>query len=134
MTTPPATSTATTSAAAADVTRSTGHVILRCRDCKAAGRRDYTITRTLRERLGRPSVTQTAEIAGQSITLRDRYDLDRALSTPCPACHSPHVNVIRIKGTYVADRTCDDRCMSAVGPACSCSCGGENHGGGHSAW
>ena len=25
---------------------------------------------------------------------------------------------------------CDDRCLSAKGPLCSCSCGGENHGAG----
>lgn len=24
---------------------------------------------------------------------------------------------------------CNARCMGAVGPACECSCGGENHGG-----
>jgi hypothetical protein len=24
--------------------------------------------------------------------------------------------------------------MGATGPNCSCSCGGDNHGGNHSAW
>lgn len=26
------------------------------------------------------------------------------------------------------DASCDGKCMGAVGPSCSCSCGGENHG------
>lgn len=28
------------------------------------------------------------------------------------------------------DKPCGARCTGATGPACSCSCGGENHGGG----
>lgn len=31
----------------------------------------------------------------------------------------------------VADKTCDSRCVNAVGPSCDCSCGGANHAAGH---
>lgn len=37
----------------------------------------------------------------------------------------------RIYGRYVAEIVCNSKCMSAVGPACDCSCGGQNHGAGH---
>lgn len=28
----------------------------------------------------------------------------------------------------VSTKTCDGRCTSALGPSCSCECGGRNHG------
>lgn len=33
-----------------------------------------------------------------------------------------------IKGQYSEKHVCDARCISAIGPNCECSCGGENHG------
>ncbi|WP_289009064.1 hypothetical protein [uncultured Thermomonospora sp.] len=33
--------------------------------------------------------------------------------------------------TYNPEKICSPRCMGATGPACDCSCGGENHGGRH---
>lgn len=30
----------------------------------------------------------------------------------------------------INDKPCGERCTGAVGPACSCSCKGENHGDG----
>lgn len=38
------------------------------------------------------------------------------------------VGVERVKGVYNPDRVCDPRCTGAVGPKCSCECGGANHG------
>lgn len=37
-----------------------------------------------------------------------------------------------IDGKYSEKHVCDSRCMNAVGPNCECSCGGANHGAGHS--
>lgn len=31
-------------------------------------------------------------------------------------------------GTTVEGRTCGARCRNSLGPSCSCSCGGHNHG------
>lgn len=39
------------------------------------------------------------------------------------------VTLERVQGTVSESRPCDARCMGAVGPVCSCSCGGRNHGG-----
>jgi hypothetical protein len=49
------------------------------------------------------------------------------LTASCFLCGSP-VQVERIWGR-TDHAVCDARCMGASGPSCSCSCGGENHGG-----
>jgi hypothetical protein len=51
-----------------------------------------------------------------------RYD-----DIPCPQCGAT-VRGERLHGTVNAD-PCHGRCMSAIGSQCSCSCGGDNHGG-----
>lgn len=45
------------------------------------------------------------------------------------ACGSAMIAKL-IRGT-VTDHECDARCLAATGPACECSCGGENHGRNH---
>ncbi|WP_374778640.1 hypothetical protein OG756_41565 (plasmid) [Streptomyces sp. NBC_01310] len=49
------------------------------------------------------------------------------LGIPCPEC-GVKTRTSRIYATTV-DTSCDAACMGAVGPACSCSCEGVNHGG-----
>jgi len=34
----------------------------------------------------------------------------------------------RVEGYHAPDVPCDVRCVSATGPKCECSCGGDNHG------
>jgi hypothetical protein len=34
-------------------------------------------------------------------------------------------------GRTVKEKACSSKCMGATSGACDCSCGGENHGGGH---
>lgn len=47
----------------------------------------------------------------------------------CP-CGSPaFAKFMTVK--VVEGKVCNSICMGATGPSCSCSCGGENHGGGH---
>lgn len=36
-----------------------------------------------------------------------------------------------LASTLNPEKECNGRCMGAVGPACDCSCGGENHGTAH---
>lgn len=43
----------------------------------------------------------------------------------------PWFRLKRIKGTYSKDHKCDSRCLNAKGHDCTCSCGGANHGRGH---
>ena len=45
----------------------------------------------------------------------------------CPNCGSSLMRPMTIVGTK-SDEPCGDKCLTAQGPACSCSCGGENHG------
>lgn len=46
--------------------------------------------------------------------------------TTCPGCATVIV-MTGIRAVYNGAMPCDDRCMYAVGPYCSCACGGENH-------
>lgn len=47
-------------------------------------------------------------------------------------CDGALVNMGRVSGAWLVrtaeECPCDDRCTSAKGPKCDCSCGGENHG------
>lgn len=43
----------------------------------------------------------------------------------CP-CGRPAI-AKGFRATY-SDKKCDGRCTAAVGPSCSCECGGHNHG------
>lgn len=49
-----------------------------------------------------------------------------------PKCPEPdcrrRLRATSVTGTYSETRTCDSRCMAAIGPNCSCQCGGANHG------
>jgi hypothetical protein len=68
----------------------------------------------------------------------NRYDADAVFANRsrgigdilvCTACRMA-VKVRAIAGR-VTEQPCGARCLGAVGPACDCQCGGENHGGGH---
>ncbi len=50
---------------------------------------------------------------------------------PCPCNPRDGFQTVRpIKGHYNPDVKCGDKCRSAIGPSCECSCRGKNHGGG----
>lgn len=47
----------------------------------------------------------------------------------CPVCTSRHLKCLgSTKGVVRMDVPCNDKCVFAEGPDCSCSCGGANHG------
>jgi|GEM_PF-4185973 len=50
----------------------------------------------------------------------------------CKACGTA-VHANRVRGVYSPEHVCSDRCLSATGLSCECSCGGKNHGAGHAA-
>jgi hypothetical protein len=58
------------------------------------------------------------------------YRVNNGFVARCTSGHKVFV-LSRIKGTYSADHKCDSRCLNARGHACTCSCGGMNHGRGH---
>jgi len=45
----------------------------------------------------------------------------------CPDCNRYMTGEI-VKGQIRPEIKCGGKCRSSVGPACECSCGGENHG------
>jgi hypothetical protein len=60
-------------------------------------------------------------------TYVSRYDVRVA----CTGCGMPLLLDLfqPIKGVYAEDVPCNAKCTGAIGPSCSCSCGGRNHGG-----
>ncbi|MDE2020283.1 MAG: hypothetical protein KGJ13_08115 [Patescibacteria group bacterium] len=48
----------------------------------------------------------------------------------CPNC-GRFTDGRTIKARLVPEQKCDGRCVNAIGPNCSCSCGGANHGSGY---
>jgi hypothetical protein len=47
----------------------------------------------------------------------------------CPCGSAGMVKWMDVR--IVEDTNCSAKCTGATGPVCSCSCGGENHGGKH---
>jgi hypothetical protein len=59
----------------------------------------------------------------------DRATLAQRMVIPCPGdCH--HTITVERLAAVTTSEQCDSRCMGAVGPICSCACGGANHGAG----
>lgn len=61
---------------------------------------------------------------------KDWADAMRGAGFSCPE----HKRVVTFEGgrfTHNTEKVCNGKCMGATGPACDCSCGGENHGRGH---
>lgn len=46
----------------------------------------------------------------------------------CPTHPQAYLDSQTVQGTYSESRLCDPRCTGAIGPNCSCQCGGANHG------
>lgn len=113
---------------------SEGAANLKCKGCKAKGRRTYKIITTSWVYEGRPASSAVIEIGGRQTSVRDRYSIDRALWMPCPDCGSQNTTVARVNGTYSEIKTCNARCLNATGGDCECSCVGENHGKNNASW
>lgn len=115
-----------------------GRAVVRCKvkTCGYTARVEY-VTRTVYGAFnGRPTSRSTLVVAGREFSLGRGFDTRHALAAytrnVCPGCGASYtltVNVVR--GVVVETKPCGARCMGAVGPACECECGGENHGGGH---
>lgn len=113
----------------------TGRTLVRCTTCKTAGWIHYTATtRQWATHTGLHSdVTYHHEPTG---TWGSARTFDRFVLTAARATHTcgNRLKPIHIKATVNEKRPCDARCIGAVGPVCSCSCGGENHGDSWTTW
>ena len=94
-------------------------VLIRCKDCKHNGWVDTNSTYSNGHPLPTRQVTQNA--------------LSAALAKN-EACVNHHITAHTVNGELNPEKACDARCLGATGPACSCECGGENHGGKYGAW
>ncbi|MGV7669170.1 hypothetical protein PJN91_17510 [Mycobacterium kansasii] len=45
--------------------------------------------------------------------------------------HDRPLDWTQLRGRVNPDKECNGICMGAVGPSCTCACGGENHGKNH---
>ena len=55
------------------------------------------------------------------------YTLNGHKTGPTPYFYGLYKKT-KIRATYSEHTKCDARCTTAKGPACNCSCGGQNHG------
>lgn len=95
--------------------------VARCKTCKVGYQRAVLVVGsvTTYEHLGRITTDRNVTVT---------VDGQRLGPTACP-CGRP-IRFTPVKGRLVAEIECGSRCTGATGPACDCSCGGKNHGGG----
>lgn len=89
--------------------------------------------RQMRAAFGRGDVLVVLDTDGRNWPLHElgnstQYGAMRHAGLVCPTHNTP-VWYVGGRFTYDPEKVCDARCMGAVGPACSCSCEGKNHGG-----
>lgn len=66
---------------------------------------------------------------GGRYTVLDAVALARfKTDTKCPTHPNAYLESATVQGTHSDAQKCDPRCTSAIGPDCSCQCGGANHG------
>lgn len=105
-------------------------VIYNCQTCKLGKRIEYPIE--IRENFYRKEGSKTIPcgiwiqaIGGNKPTI---YGGD--LKGLCSSCGKA-MKYGFLRANLVPSIPCGSKCLTARGPSCDCSCGGENHGGGH---
>ncbi len=107
------------------------HIIFKCPSCKGVTRRTYTakpIHESIWRRVpGAPRFSFVREDEEGRMAITDQAD-----AKSCPRCGDSGPGFLMdykpVIGTLDESVICDARCTGARGPACNCSCGGENHG------
>lgn len=85
-------------------------------------------TFTARGFVNAPGYLARCKACGDQVTHSDAaHRLNGHMVLFCAGCGKAR-HAKAVAGTMVADIVCNERCTSAKGPACDCSCGGENHG------
>ena len=97
----------------------TKRVLVRCRTCKHTGWTEAIASYSNGSPLPAREVIQNAFRAAWAVR---------------EACVNHRITAHLIEGTVNPEKACGARCVGAVGPACSCECGGENHGGKYGTW
>lgn len=105
----------------------------RCSTCKGRAHVDVS-SRPILSRLGIKIATvrthngNPIKATAWNTTEKITADLDGVIFFLC--CEKLH-RLKPIKGCDFTDHQCGARCTNAIGPACSCDCGGINHGRAH---
>lgn len=104
----------------------------RCAVCKAAAHIDV-VSRPILSRLG-VKVATVRTHNGNPIKVAARGTAEKITEKTgiifLSCCGELH-KLKPIKGCDFTDHQCGARCTNAIGPACSCDCGGINHGRAH---
>lgn len=108
--------------------------IVRCRikGCKSVRRVFVLVRRDVKVDWHWGRVSTTRKVTGYDDGHGNRLDVHGFTGVPCLPCGHKMTKVAEVEGTYSDRKTCDARCVNAVGPSCECSCGGMSHGAGHS--
>lgn len=108
---------------------------VKCKTCKRVGTIKYSFLVETDKVTGHISERYTHLPTGTTGSFA-RNGFDRFLIETARAINDcgHRLEVLRIKGTHNPKRKCDARCINAIGPSCSCECGGENHSSGWSSW
>ena len=93
--------------------RDTQRVLFRCQRCKRVFAHEYSAFDG--------GLYRAVEQSGMAYLASPESD------ARCPLCRSQRVTSGAIKAS-ITHTHCDERCESATGFICNCSCGGANHG------
>lgn len=95
--------------------------------CKAKGCKFIKRTEIDRYECEEGRVNQVAQIRYTVKVIRYGQLRERSIQAmTCPDC-SRFIAPQSIQGRVIDTIKCGARCVNAVGPACDCQCGGENH-------
>jgi uncharacterized protein YcgI (DUF1989 family) len=94
----------------------------KCKACKQTVARDYNETMSMIK--GKGMYQRQINVYGRNMGGRFIVASD---DCNCPACGAFAWDAKSIQGVK-SDHVCNDKCTSAKGFQCECSCGGENHG------
>lgn len=99
--------------------------LAKCKDCGAT-------TRSVRDAgmyAGWEVVrTERAQVNSFGAVSEWQCSRDKTAAIQCRECGSVSTSGRKIQATVDAAIECGDKCHTAKGPACECSCGGVNHG------
>ena len=113
------------------MTKTETNKLATCRDC-GTSRRIRVLTRQWFNKpngLGLGVDACRPTLALERVKINDLHDSNLSAKALLKCC-GKSLDFDAIKGK-TTNHVCGDKCLSATGPACSCSCGGKNHGHNH---
>lgn len=94
--------------------------------CKCGVKRSRLVVQTVK----RTYRSDMIGIVGRPQIVRMLENGTREAAEKCACGRELHFR--DVKGTIVADKPCNAKCIGSIGHVCECQCGGKNHGAGFS--